>query len=114
MQLLLADPRVEVNYSDCNGDTPLHCVSLYYSRANMMQLLLADPRVDVNYKNDDSQTPLMMALVGRYRPHLVEKHISHPYLVEEHISTLRPLLDHPTVDFDTTDMEGRGLKELAR
>ena len=80
----------------------------------MMQLLLADPRVDVNYKNDDSQTPLMMALVGRYRPHLVEKHISHPYFVEEHISTLRPLLDHPTVDFDTTDMEGRGLKELAR
>ena len=35
-------------------------------------------------------------------------------LVENSIKTLRLLLNHPSVDVNTTDKEGKGVKEVAR
>ena len=111
VQLLLEDQRVDVNcrtYQHLTGNprgelyegaSPLH-LAAQYNRAEVVKLLLADPRTEVNCKNKNGHSPLMHHVMTA--------------LVEKSIPTLRLLLNHPSVDLNTTDEEGRGVKEVAR
>ena len=96
VQLLLANEKVDVNSKNENNATALH----YAAEEDFHQilgLLLADPRQNsINCVDNEGEAPVMTALVN------------------ESSKCLRKLLAHPNVNLETTDREGRGLKEVAR
>jgi hypothetical protein len=57
VQLLLANPHVEINHPDTDGDTPFH-EACYRNQLDVVQLFLEHPRVEVNQQNKKEQTPL--------------------------------------------------------
>ena len=103
VQLLLEDPRLDVNCTISQqlsqlraglyeGATPLH-LAAQHNHAEVVQLLLADPRTEVNRKNKKGHSPLMHHVMNA--------------LVENSVPTLRLLLNHPSVDL-------KDIKEVAR
>ena len=62
---LLNDSRVDINWKDCLGMTPL-MLAVAGGRLKMTQLLLADDRIDVNAEEGNGYSALMLAVVKGY------------------------------------------------
>ncbi|KAJ5737303.1 uncharacterized protein N7483_002428 [Penicillium malachiteum] len=60
LQLLLLDPRVELNVENNVGQTPLH-FAVSKEDYLSVQILVQDQRVNVNYPNFGGDTPLLLA-----------------------------------------------------
>ena len=61
VQLLLADPRVDVNCQEDTGLTPLH-IAVSKNIIRTVEMLLAHPDIDLNKESHDGLTPLAKAL----------------------------------------------------
>ena len=96
LKLLLEQPTLDLNCTDNDGYTALHC-AIDYGNVEAVQMLLVDPRLTaVNHKNKADETAVMFAMTNR------------------NWDALRVLVFHPNVDLDTRDGQGTSLKEVAR
>ena len=94
VKLLLADPRVDINYANRLGFTPLHR-AVYARDFEILGLVLADPRLKVNDKDNKGLTALHIA---------VQRNSS---------NMVKMLLSDPRVNMDLTDKKGRTAYDLA-
>jgi ankyrin repeat protein len=67
VEVLLADPRIDVNITNRNGVTPL-LVAVVHDRQPVIKSLLADPRIDVNKGTWWHGTPLQKASIDGNLP----------------------------------------------
>jgi ankyrin repeat protein len=58
-----AGPRA-MNFSDCDGWTPLHCLARYGS-AEHMAFALSHPGIDISVKNNRRETSMELSLIRR-------------------------------------------------
>ena len=95
VRLLLEQPTADLNYTDVNRFSALHCAASY-DNVEAVRLLLADPRLTTaNHKSDDGSTPVMCAILFK------------------NLNALRELVAHPSVNLDR-GKEGKSLEEFAR
>ena len=101
INLLGADPRVDVNLIDHRLETPLH-KAVRARRPNLVEELLRHPEIAVNARNQDGSTPLCSAI---WRAGRGER--------EGVILIVQALLADQRVDVNTQDKEGRTPLHLA-
>ena len=95
VELLLCQPSLDMNLSDSDGHTALHCA---HSNVTGLRLLLADPRLttSINARGWCGQTPLMTAMWNGS------------------VEVVRELVRVEGVDLETRDDQGSNLEQVAR
>jgi hypothetical protein len=63
IDVLLADPRVDVDARDAHGNSVLHLAMYFFHRKNIIASLLNCPRVNVNAQDENGDTPLHKAIM---------------------------------------------------
>lgn len=101
INLLGADPRVDVNLADHSLETPLHKAARARG-PNLIEELLRHPNIAVNARNDGGSTALCLAICMAGREER-----------EDTFRTVHALLADQRVDINTQDKEGRTPLHLA-
>jgi ankyrin repeat protein len=95
VEILLKDPKIDVNFRDVNEATSLIDASMNSKTASTektVEMLLAHPQIDVNIKNNVGKTALMAAC-------------DH-FKTTSSLKTIEMLLAHPKIDINLTDNDG--------
>ena len=117
VDLLLAQPGIEVNAKTSNNFTALHFASLANSTfvahegTSILKKLVAFPGLKLNERNDEGLTPIILAIesVGWDEPCRRSS-----YTIEQSLRIVCLLAAEATVDLEVQDRMGRGLNELAK
>ncbi|CUS09293.1 unnamed protein product [Tuber aestivum] len=120
-RVLLADPRVDVNWCDTEFQTPLH-VAADFGGEQLLKTLLAHPKIDLNVRDKLGQTPLHFSVrIGDCRLirfFLEDKRLAprqhhgtlgnplHAAVGSCQLPALRLLLDDGRFDVNSTDENG--------
>ena len=122
VDLLLAQPGIQVNAKASNNFTALHFASLANSTfvaqqgISILKKLVAFPGIKLNEKNDEGLTPIMLAIQSAgwgcgERDTLCRWE---RYTIEQLLRVVCLLAAEATVDLEVQDRMGRGLNELAK
>ena len=125
VDLLLAQPGIQVNAKASNNFTALHFASLAKSTLaahegiSILKKLVAFPGIELNERNDEGLTPIMLAIISpgwgcgicriRDTPSWWQR-----CAIEQSLRVVCLLAAEATVDLEVQDRMGRGLNELAK
>ena len=125
VDLLLAQPGIQVNAKASNNFTALHFASLRNSAfvehdgISILKKLVAFPGIELNERNDEGLTPIMLAIISagwgcgicriRDTPSWWQR-----CAIEQSLRVVCLLAAEATVDLEVQDRMGRGLNELAK
>ena len=130
--MLLKVPNIDANTVDNHGQSALH-YAMDQNDIEALKLLLSVPNIDVNILNNNGWSAVSMA-VNDNNMEVSKLMLSHPGLtaltlnhkdnygaapvmwavVKKQVELLEVLVADMRVNLDTTDLEGRGLEEVAR
>ena len=122
VDLLLAQPGIEVNAKTSNNFTALHFASLANSTfvahegTSILKKLVAFPGIKLNERNDEGLTPIMLAIesAGWGCGIWLKRCQWLRYTIEQSLRIVCLLAVEESVDLEVQDRMGRGLNELAK
>ena len=125
VDLLLAQPGIQVNAKASNNFTALHFASkansafVEHDGISILKKLVAFPGIELNERNDEGLTPIMLAIISagwgcgicriRDTPSWWQR-----CAIEQSLRVVCLLAAEATVDLEVQDRMGRGLNELAK